>query len=239
LPRRAEREKQTVAAGHRISIHGRASIAGAAGSFSRSAYLSAHHRPMGKCAIHFTFSRDAIAERCFSRDAIAERCFPTMPIPSILGGAVSGTSAAFGSAAKGGGDAFAALLQRAKEASSPTAGSANTSATVGNLTRDAETKFSEFKRAVQQLFSAAGIDTGTPIVLESDGIGGITVNADHPDQDKIAALLQSNPDLIDKFHAVREAYRAVRSSSGTSEEEIALQTFRIAFEDDRARVRFE
>jgi hypothetical protein len=110
---------------------------------------------------------------------------------------------------------------------------------VGNLTREAETRFSEFKRTVQQLLSAAGIDTSMPITLESDGMGGITVNADHPDQEKIATLLQTNPDLIDKFHAVQEAYRALRSSSETSGEDPSQQIFRVSFDGDHASVGFE
>jgi hypothetical protein len=162
-----------------------------------------------------------------------------MPISSILSGAVSGSTTAIGSAAKGGGDAFAALLQRAREASSPATGSAATSTTVGNLTRDAETRFSEFKRAVQQLLSAAGIDTNPPVTLQSDGIGGVTVNADHPDQEKIVALLQSNPDLIDKFQAVQEAYRALRSSSEGSDQDALLPAFQITFDGEQAQVGFE
>lgn len=162
-----------------------------------------------------------------------------MPITSILSGAVGGTSAAVGGAAKSGGEAFAALLQRAREAASPTSGSATTAATVGDLTRDAESRFSEFKRAVQQLLAGAGIDTGTPIVLSTDGLGGITVNADHPDQEKIVALLQANPDLIDKFQSLEAAYRALRSGSGeANDEDPLLGSFQVTFDRDRTGVEF-
>lgn len=161
-----------------------------------------------------------------------------MPISSILSGAASGTAAAAGSAAKGSGDAFAAILQRARDATSPPAGSATTGESVGNLTREAENQFSEFKRAMQQLLASAGIDTGWQLVLSSDGRGGITVNGDHPDKDKIEALLQSNPDLITRFHAVEKAYQAVQSGSQPPDEHALPQSFQIIFEDEEVHAGF-
>ena len=157
-----------------------------------------------------------------------------MPIPSIAGSTFGGVSSAIGSAAKSGGNAFADVFERAKGASSNNVSSATTGASVGELTRDAENQFSEFKRAMQQLFDGAGIDTTWEIRLQSDGHGGVLVNADHPDAEKIEQLLQANPDHIDKFSQLQKAYSRLRSSSGDT----GPQDFSVAFADGTARVAF-
>jgi hypothetical protein len=163
-----------------------------------------------------------------------------MPISSILGSAAVGVASAVGGAAKAGGNAFADLFERARGATTSEANSATTGANVGELTRDAENQLSEFKRAIQQLFSSAGIDTSWEIRLQSDGQGGVQVNADHPDGEKIEQLLRENPDLIEKFDQVQDAYARLRSSSGEAKpsDELLAPAFSIVFADNAARVVF-
>lgn len=91
---------------------------------------------------------------------------------------------------------------------------------------------------MRQLLASAGIDGGWQLVLASDGQGGVTVNSDHPDQEKIEALLQTNPDLIEKFRAVEAAFRALRTSSQPADDRALPETFQIVFEDEQADASF-
>ena len=161
-----------------------------------------------------------------------------MPVSSIAGSTLGGVSSALGGAAKAGGNAFAELFERAKGASSSSVNSATTAANVGELTRDAENQFSEFKRAMQQLFANAGIDTTWEIRLQSDGQGGVRVNADHPDGEKIEQLLQSNPDLIQKFNDLVAAHGRLRAGSSDFKPDSA-QRASVVFSEGGAKVVFD
>lgn len=164
-----------------------------------------------------------------------------MPISSIAGSSLGGFSSTLGGAAKSSGRAFADLFERAKGASSSGVNSATTGEKLGELTRDAETRLSEFKRSMQELFASAGIDTSWEIQLTSDGHGGVQVNGDHPDHDKIQQLLQTNPDLIEKFNALQTAYSRLRSGSQPASEtdELIASAFSIKFADGSTQVDFE
>jgi hypothetical protein len=164
-----------------------------------------------------------------------------MPISSVLGSTAGSVASAVGGAAKAGGKAFADLFERAKGASSSGVNSPTTGANVGELTRDAENKLSEFKRAIQQLFSSANIDTTWEIRLQDDGQGGVQANADHPDCEKIEQLLRENPDLIEKFNQLQQTYARLRSSSGQASpgDKMLAPAFSVVFADDNAHVALE
>lgn len=163
-----------------------------------------------------------------------------MSISSILGGSVAGVSSAAGGATKSSSNAFAEIFARARGAISSETNSATTGATVAEQTREAETKLSEFKRAMQQVLETAGIDSTWDIRLQSDGNGGVQVSPSHPECDKIEQILRENPDLIEKFKTLQEAFGRLRSGSGNEGSDAAqTSVFSVVFADDAAHVEFE
>jgi hypothetical protein len=164
-----------------------------------------------------------------------------MSVSSIVSGGVASASSAISGAAKSSSNAFADLFARARAATSNDVSTATTGSTVGELTHEAETKLSEFKRAVQQILSTAGIDNSWEVRLQSDGNGGVQVSPGHPECDKIEQLLQQNPDLIEKFKELQAAFGRLRSGSGegTAKDAAAMAGFNVVFAEETARVEFQ
>lgn len=163
-----------------------------------------------------------------------------MPVSAIAGSALSGASAAASGAAKAGSSLFADLFQRAKGARSSSLNSATTETNVGELARDAQNQLSEFKQEMQKLFASAGIDTSWEIHLKSNGRGGLQVNADHPDCDKVEQLLQQNPELLEKFNALKATHDRLRAKGGEATlNDPRAPAFAVVYSDAEAHVEFE
>lgn len=164
-----------------------------------------------------------------------------MAISSLLASSMGGSAATAGSVAQKSKSSFAEIFSNAKAATSPESSAATTGATAGELTREAENQLSEFKRAMKQLLSEAGIDDTWAISLQSNGAGGVTVDPSHPDHEKITELLQQNPDLIERFNQLQKAYEKLRTSTGEMKpgDKMLQPVFSVVFAEDSARVEFE
>jgi len=138
-------------------------------------------------------------------------------------------------------NAFADKLRRAQEAQSDTIGKAQTSAGPAELTREAETQFSAFKRNMRQLLQQSGIDLTWEVRLSTDGAGGILVEDMHPDKEKIEQLLRENPDLVQQFKQLQSSYERLRQSSAeaTPQDSLTAPRFVVSFVDEQAHASFE
>jgi hypothetical protein len=163
-----------------------------------------------------------------------------MSIASIAGSTLSGIGSAAAGAVRAGSGSFAAMFENARNSTSAAVNSARSAIGSTELTRKAEATFSEFKRNMTQLLSDAGVDDSFELSLSSDGMGGISVNADHPDKEKIEQLLRENPDLVANFAELVAAYQEVRSSSDPSgNNDPAEGALRVSFLDGQASLNFE
>jgi len=59
-----------------------------------------------------------------------------------------------------------------------------------------------FEQDLKNRFTAAHVDTGTPVTLDVAGDGRVVVRGDHPDKAKIERLFAEDPAFADRYRAV-------------------------------------
>jgi hypothetical protein len=166
-----------------------------------------------------------------------------MALTSLLTDAISGfaNSISLPGAKSESAGSFADSLRRAQNAHGDVAGIAKPATSPAELTREAESQFSAFKRAMRQLLEQGGIDTTWEVRLTSDGAGGMMVEGMHPDQQKIEQLLRENPDLVAQFKQLQSSYERLRQSSAepTPQDPLTNPRFVVSLIDDQAHASFE
>ena len=138
-------------------------------------------------------------------------------------------------------NAFADKLRRAQETQNNIIGTAQPAAGPAELTREAETQFSAFKRNMRQLLEQSGVDLTWELRLSTDGAGGLVVEDMHPDKEKIEQLLRENPDLVQQFKQLQSSYERLRQSSAeaTPQDSLTAPRFVVSFVDEQAHASFE
>lgn len=79
---------------------------------------------------------------------------------------------------------------------------------------------SQFARRLRQHLEAAGLAVSRPIELAADGLGGIDVGGNHPQQATIEDLLAADDSLREQFASLAEGYELL--SDGSSRHEFGL-----------------
>jgi hypothetical protein len=113
---------------------------------------------------------------------------------------------------------FAQLLGKAAQAgASPTSSAAPSTAAASGAQQNATSALNSFNSQLQQFLAAEGVDTSQPIVLKSDGLGGLELANNHPDASKIKSILAENPQLAAQFASVQQAYLKLQPANATAE----------------------
>lgn len=146
-----------------------------------------------------------------------------MAIPLLTGGAAAvqaagsaGAGVANVATSKGAG--FAAALKSAANKQA-----AGASAATSAAAQQAQNNLNAFQQQLQQLLSLNQIDTSQPIRLKSDGQGGVEVDSNSADADKIKAIFQDHPELVTQFQSLAQQYTQLRASNPTQAAADALQ----------------
>jgi hypothetical protein len=100
--------------------------------------------------------------------------------------------------------------------------------------QDAEALLADVQQSLHRVLAAAGIDTSQPIRLETDRHGGLRVGFDHPDADRIEAVLAERPELVAKVQQLAALCR-----QNVPEDAAFQSTFTLVLEGERASVLFE
>jgi hypothetical protein len=115
----------------------------------------------------------------------------------------------------GSGLSFAAELVRQGrgEATEPAAGKSEFAAAREQFTA----ALSQFARRLRQHLEAAGLSISGPIELAADGLGGIEVGGNHPQQGAIEQLLAVDESLRDQFASLAEGFELLSDDKGRHE----------------------
>jgi len=113
--------------------------------------------------------------------------------------------------AVGSGLSFAAELVRQNKGDAPerTAGQSELAAARGQFTA----ALSQFARRLRQHLESVGLAVAGPIELAADGLGGMEVGGQHPQQGAIEQLLAVDESLREQFAALAEGYEQLAGSS--------------------------
>jgi hypothetical protein len=87
----------------------------------------------------------------------------------------------------------------------------------------------QFAARVRQKLSSGGISLSQPLVLESDGLGGMTAGGNRPDQQAIDSLLSSDPLLERDFCQLQQAFAHLPDQAETT-------SFRLLVDKESASV---
>jgi hypothetical protein len=125
---------------------------------------------------------------------------PVSSLLSIAGIAAAGSLAREAVSAVGSGLSFAAELARQGkgEEIAPATGERD------SAQEQFTAALSQFARRLQQHLAAAGLAVTAPIELAADGLGGIDVSGNHPQQSAIEQLLATDEALREQFAALAE-----------------------------------
>ena len=117
--------------------------------------------------------------------------------------------------AVGSGLSFAAELVRQGrgEAPEPATGESEFSAAREQIAA----ALSQFARRLRQHLEAAGLAVSGPIELVADGLGGIEVGGNHPQQSSIEQLLAADESLRDQFASLAEGFELLSDDTGRRE----------------------
>ena len=139
-------------------------------------------------------------------------------------------------AAKGAAQSFAQVFDRARNASdqaagkgaaasgsdvvveSPSAAGAKAdgkrAGTVrpAQLRQEAERLLGSLQTHLKKVLADAGVTTPPPVQLAVDPSGDVRLLGDHPDREKIEAVLAEQPALIEQLQAAAGAYRTLREA---------------------------
>jgi hypothetical protein len=134
---------------------------------------------------------------------------PVSSLLSIAGIAAAGSLAREAVSAVGSGLSFAAELARQgrREEIAPATGERD------SAQEQFTAALSQFARRLQQRLAAAGLAVTAPIELAADGLGGIDVSGNHPQQSAIEQLLASDEGLREQFAALAEDHALLTGES--------------------------
>jgi len=134
---------------------------------------------------------------------------PVSSLLSIAGIAAAGSLAREAVSAVGSGLSFAAELARQGrgEVIAPATDERD------SAQQQFATALSQFARRLRQHLAAAGLAVSAPIELSADGLGGIDVGSNHPQQAAIDQLLASDEALRGQFAALAEHHADLTGSS--------------------------
>jgi hypothetical protein len=140
----------------------------------------------------------------------AERKMASASLWPILGAAGIGLARAASSAVSES-LSFAAELARGSDASGEP--SAATEPTAAEREQEQlRQRIEALAARIKQQLAAAGVDVTQPLVLTSDGLGGITA-AEHPQRAAIESLLESDVLLLRDFERLKDEYAAAAGAS--------------------------
>ena len=157
-----------------------------------------------------------------------------MPIPAIVGLASSATSSATAIASQAA-SPFAQLLA-AKVGASGGGALASASATSSGPQQNYTNTMNSFNGQLQPFLAAEGVDTSQPIVLKSDGLGGLELANSHPDASKIKSILAENPNLAAQFASVQQAFLQLQQANAATQS--ANAAFSITITGQQAQASF-
>ena len=128
------------------------------------------------------------------------------PLTAFLPAAASAATSLATSAARGisQGISFAAELANGNR-------EAATAAVAGpapSLPAELAQAIDRFAELIRQRLASAGIDLAQPATLTGDGLGGLEVEASHPQADSIESLLVGDSAVIDAFHQLAARYHS-------------------------------
>ncbi len=75
-----------------------------------------------------------------------------------------------------------------------------------DLANDSQKSLTDFAHRVSAKLSNAGIPTSFPIQFESNPDGTLKVTNDHPDAAEIERLINEEPELVNEFHRLEQAF---------------------------------
>ena len=85
--------------------------------------------------------------------------------------------------------------------------------TLTNIRDFAQQQMERFQEQFDQMLQVNGIDTSIPITLDHEyGTGRIIVTSDHPDADRIEALLENNSELGNTYTGASSSFTFLRAA---------------------------
>lgn len=164
-----------------------------------------------------------------------------MPIPFLAGGAAvvqaagsAGASVANAAAKKTAGSAgFAAALKSA-------AARQSTGAASQASAQQAQNNLQAFQQRLLQLMANSQVDTSQEIRLQSDGQGGVQVDTNSADADKIKTIFNEHPELVAQFQTLAQQFTQLRAADPTQAAADALHpvTFGLQVNGQQVQVSF-
>lgn len=133
---------------------------------------------------------------------------PLSPLTALIPAAASAaTSLAKGAAHSiAEGFSFAAELAKGNRDASSAAVAEPTAPLLPKELQEAIDRFAEL---IRQRLASAGIDLAQPVTLTGDGLGGLEVEASHPQSAAIESLLAGDSAIADAFHQLAQRYQGV------------------------------
>jgi hypothetical protein len=144
-------------------------------------------------------------------------------LPALFGtvaGAAAVTVGRGAAAALGNGLSFAAEL--AKATGNPLSAPLSTAKASGGLPTELTQRISELTDRIRRHFAAAGVKLAQPVELISNGLGGIAVAGNHPQQAAIEQAIDSDVLLERDFARLAADYREHVAQHGTDNLPAAL-----------------
>jgi hypothetical protein len=110
-----------------------------------------------------------------------------------------------------------------------------------SLRARAQDALAQFQQTLGQALADGGVDSSREIHLQLSGAGEVRVLSNNPDRAKIEQIFDDNPNLVQKFQALSDAWRQLQAAEKGSSTSDALfsQSFSFRLIDGQAQASFD
>ena len=129
-------------------------------------------------------------------------------------GAAAGALASGAAKTISGGLSFLAQLTGGETSESQSAAASEAELPPADALEALRSRMEDFMRRLKERMLQAGLAADQRLDLQQEPWGSIAVNDDHPQRERVEAILASDPLLASEFHQLADDYRAAIEAAG-------------------------